>query len=73
MKFRFTEHAKYRLFVERKISAEAIKAVIQNPDSRKSLPGGLVKCVKNISKSELVVVFSKDKNVYVIITAYFKD
>lgn len=72
VKFRFTHHAEYRMFMERGISADDIKKVIQNPESVVSLPNGAIKCFRKIEKGVLVVVYSRDKNIFVIITAYFK-
>lgn len=72
MKFRFTHHAQYRLFMERNISADEIKAVIREPDESRFLPNGAVKCSKQLEKNTLVVVYAKERGEYVIITAYFK-
>ena len=72
VKFRFTAHAKYRLFIERNISADAVRLAIQKPDSVTYLPNGAVKCLKCLDEGELVVVYAKEKSVYVIVTAYFK-
>lgn len=72
VKFRFTHHAEYRIFVERGISAENIKEVIREPDNIVNLPDGMIKCSKQIRRGILTVVYYKDKNVYVIVTAYFK-
>jgi hypothetical protein len=60
------------MFVERGISAEEIKKVILEPDITVNLPNGIVKCSKREKKGILTVVYYKDKNVYVIVTAYFK-
>ena len=67
-----TPHAKYRLFIERNISADAVRLAIQKPDSVTYLPNGAVKCLKCLDEGELVVVYAKEKSVYVIVTAYFK-
>ncbi len=72
MKLQFTNHAKHRLFLERGISVDEIKKVIREPDNVISLPDGVEKCLKGIHNGTLVVVYKKEKNVYVIITAYFK-
>ncbi|KKS44278.1 MAG: hypothetical protein UV05_C0008G0007 [candidate division CPR1 bacterium GW2011_GWA2_42_17] len=60
------------MFVERGISAEEIKGIILKPNTVVNLPNGIVKCSKCTNKGILTVVYYKDKNVYVIITAYFK-
>ena len=73
MKLRFTNHAKYRVLIERRISTEKVKSVIRKPDASKQLRGGLTKSERIIDKRTLIVVYSKDKaGEYVIITAYFK-
>ncbi|OHA20401.1 MAG: hypothetical protein A2849_01330 [Candidatus Taylorbacteria bacterium RIFCSPHIGHO2_01_FULL_51_15] len=72
MKFRFTHHAEYRVFIERNISAEAIKETIRTPDTVTALPDGVIKCSKKLEAGMLTVVYCKDKNTYIIITAYFK-
>lgn len=72
MKFRFTHHANYRVFMERGISAGDIKLAVREPDAVQTLPDGSVKCSRYLDKGVLVVVYSKHKDVYTIITAYFK-
>ncbi len=72
MKLQFTNHAKYRLFLERNILVDEIKKVIRESDSVISLPDGVEKCLKETEKGVLVVVYKKEKGAYVIITAYFK-
>ena len=72
MKLEFTNHAKHRIFIERGISVDEIKKVIREPDNIILLPDGVEKCEKEIGRDTLVVVYRKEKNVYIIITAYFK-
>ena len=73
MKLEFTDHAKHRIFNERHISVANIKNVIGSPDGIRYEVGGLVKCKKKVDERELVVVYSRGgRNVFVIVTAYFK-
>ena len=72
MKFRFSHHAQFRIFIERGISAADIKSVINRPDTLSHFEGGVVKARKNLDRGLLCVVYSKDRSgTHVIITAYF--
>ena len=74
MKLEFTHHARHRVFVERHISVAEIKTTINNPDGIRYEPGNLIKCKKLLDRGELVVIYSQHKsNLYMVITAYFKD
>lgn len=72
MRFRFTHHGNYRIFLERHISAADIRTVINAPEATQALPDGAVKCVRRLDKGVLVVIYSRHRDVYTIITAYFK-
>ena len=73
MNLRFTNHATYRIFYERNISADKIKMTIAKPDSSEKLQNNLIKSKKVLDKKRLVVVYSRNKRgEYVIITAYFQ-
>ncbi len=72
MKFRFTNHGNFRIFYERGISAEGIKKVIGKPDTSEHIHDNLIKSKKVIDKRTLTVVYSRHKDEYVIITAYFQ-
>jgi len=72
MKLKFTDHAQYRIFYERGISAEDIKLVIEYPDRSEKLQEGLIKSRKFLDKGNLVVIYSVSNTDYLIITSYFK-
>ncbi len=72
MKLQFTDHAQYRIFFERNISAEQIKEVIGKPDSSEKIQNDLIKSRKLLDKRLLSVVYSRKGNVYLVITAYFQ-
>ncbi|MBI4155803.1 MAG: DUF4258 domain-containing protein [Candidatus Zambryskibacteria bacterium] len=72
MKLQFTDHAQYRIFYERNISAEQIKMVISGPDSSEKIQNDLIKSKKLLDKRTLIVVYSREGNEYLIITAYFQ-
>jgi len=55
--------------MERGIDIDKIKKVINNPDKTSLEFNGRVKVVKNVDGKPITVVYSKDKNVFVIITA----
>ncbi len=58
--------------MERNISVDDIKSAIREPESSHLLPDGITKCVKRVEKGVLVVVYSRKRGEYVIITAYIK-
>lgn len=66
MKFKVTNHAKYRL-LERGISLAKIKQVILKPEKIAINDDGSYK----VTRDNLLVVYKKVKGVYVIITAYY--
>jgi len=68
MKTRLSTHAQVRM-MERGIDIDKIKKVINNPDKTSLEFNGRVKVVKNVDGKPITVVYSKDKNVFVIITA----
>ncbi len=70
MKFKFTHHAQYRIR-ERNISIEHVKDVINRPDYSGSVLNGNIQSRKKFGKKTLEVVYFKDKNEFVIITAYY--
>ena len=72
MKLQFTDHAQYRIFFERNISAEQIKQVISKPDSSEKIQNDLIKSKKLMDKQTLTVVYSKKGNEFLVITAYFQ-
>lgn len=70
MKFRFTSHAQGR-YDERGISTDNIMRVVRSPDSSWSAQNGCIKSSKNLDGKILEVIYKKDGNVSIIITAYY--
>ncbi|MDO8573049.1 MAG: DUF4258 domain-containing protein [bacterium] len=70
MKFRFTNHAQYRI-LERKISIENIKSVINKPDLSEVLPNDKIKCRRSFDGKTLVVVYLKSREDVIVLTAYY--
>lgn len=69
MKLRFTHHSQFRIN-ERGISIEEIKLVIKHPDFSDTAFGDKTKVNKEIEGKILEIVYKKDGNDIVIITAY---
>lgn len=70
MKFRFTNHAQYRI-LERKISIENIKSVINKPDLLEVLSSGKIKCRKSFDGKALIVVYFRLRKEVIVLTAYY--
>ena len=70
MKFRFTSHAQYRIR-ERGLSIANIKQAILRPDLVESFSHDTVKVKKMMAGKTLIVVYSKNRNEYLIITSYY--
>lgn len=70
MKLKFTNHAQYRIR-ERDISIEWLKEAINNPDYHKKSFGDKITVRKKFTKVTLEVVYFKDKNEFVVVTAYY--
>lgn len=68
MKIRISTHAQIRS-MERGIDVDEIKKVINAPDSSENQFEGRVKATKIIDDRSITVIYTKDKNVFVIITA----
>lgn len=71
-KFIYTNHAKIR-FDQRKLSENIVEDAILHPD--RILPGMINKTLaqKNINGKTLEVVFVKENDKFVIITAYYLE
>ncbi|MCA9356654.1 DUF4258 domain-containing protein [Candidatus Nomurabacteria bacterium] len=67
MKIRMSIHAQIRS-IERGIDVDTIKRVIRTPDSSENQFEGRVKAVKIIDDRSITVIYTIDKNVFVIIT-----
>jgi hypothetical protein len=68
MEVRLSIHAQIRV-MERGIDLDKIKKVISEPDHESQLDSGRIKSRKAIEGRDITVVYSKDKNTFVIITA----
>jgi len=68
MKVRISTHAQIRI-IERDIDLDKIKKVIREPDSSSAEFGGRVRVSKIVENRNITVIYTKDKNVFVIITA----
>ena len=68
MKIRISTHAQIRS-MERGIDVDKIKRVIKAPDTSENQFKGRVKATKIIDDRSITVIYTKDKNVFVIITA----
>lgn len=68
MKFRLSIHAQVRI-MERGIDIDKIKKVILTPDSSENQFGNRIKATKIVDDRSITVVYTKDKNAFVIITA----
>jgi hypothetical protein len=55
--------------MERGIDVDKIKRVIKAPDTSENQFKGRVKATKIIDDRSITVIYTKDKNVFVIITA----
>lgn len=68
MKLVLSTHAQIRLS-ERGIDFSKIKKVIKEPDKSKAEFGGRIKATKLIEGRNITVIYYKNKNEFVIITA----
>ncbi len=68
MKLRVSVHAQIRL-AERGIDIEQVKRVIKNPDNIVNEFEGRVKVSKILNDRKVTVIYTKEQNVFVIITA----
>ena len=72
MKFKFTYHASYRMFLQRNISADEIRSVILHPEGKFTTDQGLTKVTKQVVNGTLrVVYYISKKKEYIIISAYY--
>jgi hypothetical protein len=73
VKFRFTYHAQSQA-IDRIISESLIAEVVRHPDSVEPAPAGAMLFQKLTERGILEVVCKKGrlKNVYVILTAYYR-
>ncbi|MES2213465.1 MAG: DUF4258 domain-containing protein [Patescibacteria group bacterium] len=72
MKFSFTHHAQFRI-MERGISTDNIKKVLQNPDMQRKDVYGMMIANKKIGAKFLEVVYKTKGSEYIIITAYYEN
>ena len=73
MKFVFTYHAQYRMYV-RAISTLDIKNIINHPDFIKIQNNGKILKVKSIpKKGKVAVVYKMTGNKFLIITIYYEN
>ena len=71
MKFKFTDHAQYRMY-KREISTLDIKDIINHPDFSRIEDDDTIVAIKNISnKGKIGVVYKKIKSKYLILTIYY--
>jgi len=70
MKLAFTDHAKFRI-IERGISVEKIKTTLKNPEYSEKVFGDKYKVGKTFGGKTLEIIYTRNKNNVVIITAYF--
>ena len=70
MKLRFTNHAQYRIGIDRLISIEDVKHVINYPDKSKREDGVIISS-KKIENGNLEVVYIVKGKEYVIVTTYY--
>lgn len=68
MKIRISNHAQYRLR-ERGIDIDTVKKVISNPDRLVSEFEGRFKVSKLLDDRTITVIYTKENNVFVVITA----
>ena len=68
MKIKVSTHAQIRL-LERNIDIEKVKRVISSPDTSSNEFGGRIRVSKLLDDRNITVIYTKDKNVFVIITA----
>ncbi len=66
-----THHAQIRS-VQRNISVSDIGECLDGPDFKESLEEGKIKIIKFLSGRNLVVIYNKIGNTYIIITIYPK-
>lgn len=69
MKFKFTNHAQYRI-AERGISIEDLKFTINNPVLSEVF-NGRIECKSFIDGKTLEVVYLKTRGEIVVLTAYY--
>lgn len=67
MKIRISTHAQIRSR-ERGIDIDKIKKVIKTPDSSENQFEGRTKAIKIIDDRSITVIYTEEKNVFVIIT-----
>jgi 3-phosphoglycerate kinase len=70
MKFRFTYHAQYRLYIKT-YSIEEIKRTILKPDFESRLSDGKIVSDKTCNGRVLRVVYIQDQNTSVIVSFYY--
>lgn len=72
IKFIYTEHAKVRI-EQRKLSKEQIEKAVSSPD--KILPSfkGRILVQKSFNDEILEVVYKKEQNNFIILTAYWLE
>ena len=73
MKFKFTNHAKYRMDT-RGLSTLDIKDIINHPDFTEVQNNGKILKVKYIlNKGEIAVVYRLLGNEFIVITVYYEN
>ena len=70
MKISYIRHALLRL-KERGISRQEVEEAIIKGQERKIQPNGRIKCFYKSGEETIVVIYSQQKDVYKIITAYY--
>lgn len=68
MQIRISTHAQIRI-TERGLDIDKVKKVISNPDISVTQFEGRIKVSKLLDDRNITVIYTKDKNVFVVITA----
>lgn len=71
MKFEFTQHARERC-KERSIRYQDIRTIISNPARTRVTASGAIEAIGKIRNKTLIVIFETQKEVRIIITAYYE-
>ncbi|GEM_PF-2189353 len=72
MKFTFTRHARERC-QERGIRLTDIKSALRNMNNSMSLGNGLIQTTYKVRGKRVVVIFRTDRDIRIIITAYYEN
>ena len=72
MRFEFTQHARDRCR-ERGIRYRDVQTTVSNPTKTRVTASGTIEATGKIRNKTLIVIFETQKEIRVIITAYYED